>query len=142
MRLQEESVVIVCQNPRCRREFEEPILLTNLSATPAEQYDACPHCFTKLEPKATVGQEEDTEKPIPTPSENEVLEKDERSAPQLLKKVEDLILGSNGPQEREKETSDCPQYFGYLTNRPQDAPIPQECLVCTKILDCMLKADD
>ena len=45
MMLPEESAVVVCQNPKCRRQIEEPILLNNISVTPAEQYDACPHCF-------------------------------------------------------------------------------------------------
>ncbi len=39
---------IFCSNPRCHRKIEEPILLNNLSTTPAEQYYACPHCFMKV----------------------------------------------------------------------------------------------
>lgn len=140
MRLPEESVVVVCPNPRCRREIEEAILLTNLSVTPAEQYDACPYCFTKLEPKPTVSQEEITEKPVSAPPGNAILEKAKESGSQVLKKVEDLLLGSNGSQEKETKTSGCPQDFGYLANRPKDAPIPQECLFCPKMVDCMLKA--
>ena len=134
MRLLEESLVVVCQNPRCRREIEEPILLTNLSVTPPEQYDACPHCFTKLEPKTTVNQE--------VTDKNEVMEETKDSDPQLLKKVEDLILSSNVNQQKEKKTSSCPQVFGYLGNRPADAPIPQECLVCKRIMDCMLRIEE
>lgn len=38
----------ICPNPRCGREIRKPILVNNLSATPAEQYYACPRCFTKL----------------------------------------------------------------------------------------------
>jgi hypothetical protein len=38
--------VIIC--PKCHREIEEPILLNNLSTTPAEHYYACPHCLLKL----------------------------------------------------------------------------------------------
>jgi len=128
MRLPEESVVVACPNPKCGREIEEPILLTNLSVTPPEQYDACPHCFSKLEPETTGNQEEAT-----------VL--DEDPSFQVLKKVEDLILGSNRPQERESETSSCPEDFGYLANRPKDKPIPQECLLCPKMVDCMLKTE-
>ena len=141
MRLQKESVV-VCPNPKCGKEIEEPILLTNLSVKPAEQYDACPHCFTKLEPEIPVSQDEVTEvteKPVQAPTGNVVLEKAKGSTSQVLKKVEGLILGSNGPQEKKRETSGCPQHFGYLANRPKDAPIPQECLLCPKIVDCMLK---
>ena len=38
----------ICPNPRCGREIRKPILLNNLSVTPAEQYCACPRCFTDL----------------------------------------------------------------------------------------------
>ncbi len=40
--------VIICPSIKCRRKIEEPILLNNLSTTPAEQYPACPYCFTKV----------------------------------------------------------------------------------------------
>ena len=43
------------------------------------------------------------------------------------------------PEEEEKGPSGCPHRFGYLANRPKDAPIPQECLTCQKIVDCMLR---
>ena len=80
------------------------------------------------------------EKTVSAPPGNAVLTKAKESGSQVLRKVEDLILGSNGPQEKERKTSGCPQDFGYLANRPKDAPIPQECLFCPKMVDCMLKA--
>jgi hypothetical protein len=40
--------IFFCPNPRCHRKIEEPILLNVLSTIPAEQYHACPHCFTKV----------------------------------------------------------------------------------------------
>jgi hypothetical protein len=147
MRLPEGFVVVICPNPKCGKEIEEPILLTNLSVTPEEQYDACPHCFTKLEPKAMVSQDEVTEiaevteKPVQAPSGNGIVEKAKGSTSQVLKKVEGLILGSNGTREKEREHSGCPEAFGYLANRPKDVPIPQECLLCPKIVDCMLKVE-
>lgn len=44
---------VICPNLKCRRKIEEPVLLSNLSITPAEQYYACPRCFTKLNVNAT-----------------------------------------------------------------------------------------
>ena len=46
------------------------------------------------------------------------------------------------PAEKGEGSSGCPQSFGYLANRPPDAPIPQECLVCPKIVECMLKVEE
>jgi translation initiation factor IF-1 len=35
-------------------------------------------------------------------------------------------------------TSACPHHFGYLRQRPRDQEIPEECLACEKMVDCML----
>jgi hypothetical protein len=43
--------------------------------------------------------------------------------------------------KKEDQSSGCPQTFGYLAKRPNDAPIPQQCMFCPKIVDCMLKLD-
>ncbi len=42
-------------------------------------------------------------------------------------------------KKEEKGPSGCHHDLGYLARRPKDVPIPQECLVCSKIVDCMLK---
>jgi hypothetical protein len=125
--------LVVCTNTKCGREIEEPVLLTNLSVTPPEQYDACPFCFTKLPelPEPTVNEEEVTS------SENVAAEKKEDAGSQLMRKVEDVILSSNGHQEKEAKTG-CPEAFGYLANRPKDSPIPQECMLCPRMVDCIL----
>lgn len=35
-------------------------------------------------------------------------------------------------------TSLCPHHFGYLRQRPRDQEMPEECLACENIVDCML----
>ena len=149
MPLPPKSEVIICPNPRCHREIEKPILLNNLSMTPAEQYHACPHCLIKLET--------DTEKEV------DVIEESAPSPPMhpSLRKVVDAIStvpeeereGVEGEEEapvkpskeeekgpdREESPKGCPHQFGYLAHRPKDASIPQECLTCPKIVECMLK---
>jgi len=53
----------------------------------------------------------------------------------LLEKVKDLISGQ--PQkEKEEETSGCRHHFGYLVSRPKNASVPEECLICQKMLEC------
>lgn len=39
----------ICPYNECKREFEKPLMLTNLSNTPRETYYACPHCLTKVD---------------------------------------------------------------------------------------------
>ncbi|MFQ5999574.1 MAG: hypothetical protein ACE5J6_02225 [Candidatus Bathyarchaeia archaeon] len=133
-----KSEVTVCPNPKCHRKIEELILLNNLSTTPVERYFACPHCFIKLETDTQNRGDIILEKPesiVPlSPSLEESLDavsakpiKEEKKAPVKPSEVE------------EKSPAGCPHYFGYLTQRPKDAPIPQECLICPKIVGCMLK---
>jgi len=35
--------------------------------------------------------------------------------------------------------SNCSHEFGYLRSRPKDSAIPDECLICPRILQCMVK---
>jgi hypothetical protein len=195
--LSEEAVIVVCPNPKCRREIVEPVLLTIRSVTPPKEYEACPYCFTKLEPEPQMEQEEvpepaveqeevmeeEDESSLPV---NSVLEKVKGSGPRFLQRFKALIPGSDGsrkekrekaeepqaepaakkeeekpaeeepetepvakeePKEepqiepsakKESESSGCPEHFGYLANRPPDTPVPSQCLVCPRMVDCML----
>ena len=42
-------------------------------------------------------------------------------------------------KQREQPSAGCPQYFGYLANRPKDVSIPEVCLTCLKLTDCLLE---
>jgi len=132
-----KSGIIVCPNPKCHRDIEEPILLNNLSKSPVEQYQACPYCFVKLDTDAEneedVMEESRLGSPLP-PS----LEKSRDSGSVRLQKRGDEAPVKPSKVE-EKGPKGCPHYFGYLTHRPKDASIPQECLTCPKIVECMLK---
>ena len=70
----------------------------------------------------------------------------------LLEKVKDLISIPPQKQKEEKSKKDeplvkpiekeekgsskCPHRFGYLIKLPKNAPIPEECLTCQKLLEC------
>ena len=144
-----KSGVIICPNPKCHMEIEKPILLNNLSMTPAEQYYACPHCLIKLDTGAE-NEEDVIEESAPGPPMHPSLKKvldvisaipqkeregveDEEEAP-----VKPLKEEEKGP-EKEESPNGCLHHFGYLAHRPKDIPIPQECLTCPKIVECMLK---
>jgi len=116
-KLLKESGVPICPNPKCHRKIEEPILLKSLSRTPVEQYYACPYCLIKLDV--------DVENAQPQKKEEE---------------KEELKPTVKLPEKEGKSPSECRHNFGYLANRPKNAPIPQECLICPKIMKCMLKS--
>ena len=46
------------------------------------------------------------------------------------------------PEKEERGPSGCSHDFGYLASLPEDVPIPRECLVCSKVLDCVMKTND
>ena len=153
--------MVVCPNPNCRREIKEPILLTIRSVTPPKEYEACPFCFAELEqgpvkkkeiPEPTIEKEKiEPKKTVAYTPVKPVLEKEKTSGPKLLKKVKSLIPGNGEPKKEEpkastdkpkekteSDSSGCPESFGYLANRDKDVPIPQTCLSCPKMVDCML----
>jgi hypothetical protein len=39
-------------------------------------------------------------------------------------------------------SSACQHYFGFLSQRPKGTPIPEECLTCEKMLDCLVSKPD
>jgi len=41
----------------------------------------------------------------------------------------------------ETRNSGCPHYFGYLTEHPKNTPIPNECLTCFKIMECLSRGE-
>lgn len=138
-----ETSAVACPNPKCQREIEEPILLNRLSKKPVEQYYACPHCFMKLDvdikDSQTLKEEEKEEEKLAVVP----LEKEEKLAVVPLEKEEEKKEKEEPavvPSKKEqKGPSGCNHDLGYLARRPKDVPIPQECLVCSKIVDCMLK---
>jgi hypothetical protein len=149
MQLPPKSGVIICPNPKCHQEIEEPILLNNLSKTPAEQYYACPRCLIKLDTDAEneedVIEESATSSPM-HPSLERVLDVISANSQKERKGVEGIeeapvkpSKGEGKGPEGEESPKGCPHHFGYLAHRPKDTSIPQECLTCQKIVDCMLK---
>jgi len=46
--------------------------------------------------------------------------------------------GDNRVPSEERFFSGCLNHFGYLSSRPKDSPIPQECIICQRLGDCMV----
>jgi len=156
----------LCPNPKCRKIFTEPVWLMDLSRTPPESYPACPHCSINLdvipffsaqkspplksmrkapasikefkkpiERTQTIQRETAPEKPIVV-----------REEPKSL--VQSLEIGDEKPSKpiekpkmQEKKTPpssrDCPHFFGYVRSLPKNTAIPDECLGCPWIVECL-----
>jgi len=102
----------------CGRTFEDPIHLTNLSGVTAQNYDACPFCFSRVEESPVLQKIDDLRKSISESS---------------ITFPEDLSKKPESPGQDE-----CPHHFGYLRKRPKNAPIPESCLTCKKMIQCLL----
>jgi hypothetical protein len=117
-----ENKSYTCQNPSCRKCFTSPLKAVNLRQNPQETYYACPYCLTKI---LTI---EESLKPALKKSEPE---------------IEDLLSKTKEKERKEKQKGDkkanCNYHPGYLSERSSNQPIPDECLVCKDILNCMLK---
>jgi DNA-directed RNA polymerase subunit RPC12/RpoP len=101
----------------CGEEFEQPLYTVISSGYVTEEYYACPRCLSKVggvERRKTVEAEEPDEEDNQS-GETEVEIK----------------------MEKMEETVACPHYLGYLKKRQKNTPIPEGCLTCGKMIDCM-----
>jgi len=116
IKMQKEFELFTCPNPECHEKIKELVVVKDVSTKPVDSYYACPHCLIKLDVIST----------------------------QLLKEQEKKIKEEPKikPPEKEKGSSRCTEHLGYLASLPEDKPIPQECLTCSKVLDCVLKISD
>ena len=105
----------------CGEEFEEPLYAELHSGSIIEEYYACPRCLTK------VGEVEHERKT----STDESIEKEAAETPL---EVEETTNSNNGKSE---ETQTCPHYIGYLRKREKGTAVPEGCLTCAKMIDCM-----
>ena len=101
-----------CPNDSCKKTFDAPLKAVNLRDAPVEPYTACPFCLTKIE--------ECEAEP---------------------KKV-DKQIGEEQTVTNEKSTAktgSCHYHLGYLSEREQKDKIPDDCIVCKDIVECMLR---
>jgi len=42
------------------------------------------------------------------------------------------------PEKEEKRHAKCSHYFGYLARQGKVTSFPEECLICQKVVDCLL----
>jgi hypothetical protein len=54
------------------------------------------------------------------------------------KSVPTVSVETEKPEfSRNNHSSGCPHHFGYLKEHPKHTPIPNECLTCTRIMECL-----
>ena len=119
-----ESQSIACPNPSCGKVFANPLKTRNMTLKNAKPYDACPYCLTEV-PVATISVAEE-EPP-----------KQEQKLPEIDREAH-VTVGEK-PEIPSKEQG-CNHHLGYLSKRSSKEKIPEECMMCGNIVQCMLKA--
>jgi hypothetical protein len=55
------------------------------------------------------------------------------------KKEASTSIGYANKAGEAKDNAECNHFFGYLKTRPKDVSIPDECLTCNKMIDCLVR---
>ncbi len=45
------------------------------------------------------------------------------------------------PSAKFENNVECKHFFGYLKTRPKEAPIPDECLTCGRMIECLFSSE-
>jgi len=98
----------------CGEEYETPLFTVVSSGYLLEEYYACPRCLAK----------------VGIVERNETVEVDETE--EANEKFQEMEV-----EEKMEEAVVCAHHLGYLKRRPKNTPIPEECLTCAKMIDCM-----
>jgi len=94
----------------CGKAYEKPILAKVISAGQTQEYYACPRCMTKVQ---------ETAKTIQEPQQP--------------------TARARATTAQKEAVAGCAHYFGYLRKREKDKSFPDECLSCTKMVDCLMQ---
>ena len=111
--------MLTCQNPTCRKNFTAPLKTLNLQKNPSETYFACPCCLTEIK----------------------MVEEAPLNVEENLKETEEpnKLQGEVNEKTKTGENAGCKFHPGYLSERSSKEQIPDECLICKDIVDCMLR---
>jgi len=95
----------------CGKTYQRPILArVSSSGHVVKTYQACPHCMTKVHSAAAAPRSEGIKAAI------------------LSKESTTMAPGLDGK---------CVHFFGYLNKRAKGTPVPERCLTCDKMVECL-----
>jgi hypothetical protein len=103
----------------CNGTFQKPLLATVSARGCVKTYYACPRCLSKV---GDVKQRKDEDEE----------EEGERDVSIAIEKVKKLAVAKH------EDSVKCTHFLGYLKKRSKEAPIPDECLTCDKMIECMV----
>jgi DNA-directed RNA polymerase subunit RPC12/RpoP len=99
----------------CSGTFPKPIIATVLSHGGVQTYYACPRCLSKIDDVEHHKNEEGKGNAI------------------TIGKAKKAILAKS------EDDAKCSHFLGYLKKRPKNMSIPDECLTCDKMIECLFQ---
>jgi hypothetical protein len=59
---------------------------------------------------------------------------------QIIKKAKNVRSNQQKSEAEieEKDGKKCSHHFGYLVKHPKNSPYPEECLLCSRLLECIV----
>jgi len=124
-KIETESQTFTCSNPECGKIFNNPIIVQDLSSKNNSSYYACPYCLTEIMIEKTLEVEEGKQK--------------RKAKRTKIEQAKTHAIETKSTLQLSPEIHKCPHHFGYLSQRSKSENIPEECMICEKIVQCMLK---
>lgn len=122
--------------PNCGEEINKLLFAVVDSDYIIEEYYGYPHCLAKIK--------DIEEKKTHEAPKNEILKDFEFSSkigePEVTlseEEDEEEPMEAKVTENKPKPAS-CIHYAGYLKNRPKNTSVPDECLTCSEMIDCMM----
>jgi hypothetical protein len=107
----------------CGEEFEKPLRASVFSGSEISEYYACPRCLSEVMCENKEEWVADHETP------DKLLLSEE--------KVQEISLKAAEFNRENRSETTCERELGYLKKRPRDTAIPDQCLICASMIDCM-----
>jgi len=101
----------------CGELFGIPLLAKMSQKSETEEYYACPKCLSKVAHLQVISDSKKVE------TLGDSSSKYEKNSVPIGSKIE--------------KPDKCTHQLGYLKNRAKDEPIPEECLICGKMIECI-----
>ena len=112
-----------CPNASCGLVFSKPLKVKNMGSEDSECYDACPRCLTAITLEESV--------PVIKAKQGVITEDNDVQEP--------VVSNSEKTKAKPSAVVHCAHHLGYLSERSKNEKIPDECIVCENIVQCMLK---
>ncbi|UCH31084.1 MAG: hypothetical protein JSV05_06125 [Candidatus Bathyarchaeota archaeon] len=126
-----------CPYSGCGQVFEQPVMVTDHSKLPRETYYACPHCMLRLKLSLNDAGGSDLKH-----VQAKAMSDFEGFIAEFNVSRKNSRLGEAvSSVQATRPSKSCRHFLGYLRCLPLNAAIPDECAVCSNLVQCYIKRE-